>query len=253
VVSVSANPGNVTTPQPLSFTPPLLGPEMQLPTKSAAAPSGSSTAYSQGDFIENSGAAANGIAGWVNTAPGAPGSWAAIPLGNSAGQLSLAQVTNGTQSTQPVCPNGSGGALTTAGCSGSWPGQSFYGSCTGTFSSTAGTEALYNAGQIASIACNANATGSGPGSITLLQSGVNIVKLACNATIAGVNGSSGVCTVRDLTAGANTAATCTIGTATSCTWSGSVAVTAGHQYAIWVTSAGAGETLANVSAAFLVQ
>jgi hypothetical protein len=86
-----------------------------------------------------------------------------------------------------------------------------------------------------------------------MQSGVNIVKLACNASNGGVGASSGVCTVRDLTAGANTTANCTIGTATSCTWSGSAAVAAGHQYAIWVSSAGAGETLANVSAAFLVQ
>ncbi len=253
VVSVNSTPGNVTTPAPLSFTPPALGPEIQLPTKSSTAPSGSSTTYSQGDFIENSGASANGIAGWVNTAPGAPGSWAAIPLGNAGGQLSLAQVTNGTQSASPVCPNGTGGALTTSGCTSNWPGQSFSGSCMGTFSSTAGTEALYNAGQIASTECNANAAGAGPGSIVLMQSGVNIVKLTCDASTAGASSTSGACTVRDLTAGTNTAATCTIGTATSCTWSGSAAVTAGHQYAILATSAGAGETLANVSAAFLIQ
>ncbi len=253
VLTISSNATVQSTPTELTFAAPTLGLEMQIPTKSAAAPSGSSTAYSQGDFIENSGATANGIAGWVNTSAGAPGSWAAIPLGNTSGQLSLGQVSGGAQSTQPVCPNGTGGVLTTSGCASAWPGQSFYGSCTGTLSPTAGAEALYNAGQIASTACSANATGNGPGSITLLQSGVNIVKLACNATIAGASGSSGVCTVRDLTAGANTAASCTIGTATSCTWSGSAAVTAGHQYAIWVTSAGAGETLANVSAAFLVQ
>jgi hypothetical protein len=107
VVSLSASPGNVTTPQPLSFTPPLLGPEMQLPTKSAAAPSGSSTTYSQGDFIENSSASANGIAGWVNTSAGAPGSWAAIPLGDASGHLSLSQLANVTQTTVSCSTSGS--------------------------------------------------------------------------------------------------------------------------------------------------
>ena len=87
--------GTIGTPTALTFTAPVIGPELQFPTKSAAAPS--SLAWSQGDLEQNSGAMANGVAAWVNVAAGTPGTWAGIPLGNSSGQLSLGQVTNGTR------------------------------------------------------------------------------------------------------------------------------------------------------------
>ena len=55
--------------EPLAFSAPLLAPEIQLPTKSSGTPS--SLLWSQGDTEENSNAAANGIAAWVNVAAGA--------------------------------------------------------------------------------------------------------------------------------------------------------------------------------------
>jgi hypothetical protein len=113
-VTLSGSLSSTVTNAALSFFAPVLGPEMQLPTKSSAAPT--SLAWSQGDMEQNSSATANGIAGWVNVAAGTPGTWAGIPLGNNSGQLLFSQVANGTQSTLPVCPNGAGGTLTTSGC-----------------------------------------------------------------------------------------------------------------------------------------
>jgi hypothetical protein len=104
---------NYMTATALSFSAPVLGLEVQMPTKSAAIPT--ALAWSQGDRLQNSGAVANGIAGWVNVAAGTPGTWAGIPLGNASGLLNLSQIF-GTSSTSPVCPNGTGGTLTTVGC-----------------------------------------------------------------------------------------------------------------------------------------
>jgi hypothetical protein len=73
-------------------------------TKSAAAPS--TLAWSQGDIEENSGAAANGVAAWVNVAAGTPGTWAGIPLGNSSGQISPSQISGTTGSGNLVRSNG---------------------------------------------------------------------------------------------------------------------------------------------------
>jgi hypothetical protein len=129
LVNLGSNLGaNYSTATALTFSAPLLGPEMQLPTKSSAAPT--TLAWSQGDFEQNSGATANGIAGWVNVAGGSPGTWAGIPLGNAAGQIAASQVapaslqgtdskllTAGTVSgtASPLCTDANGGA-TTAGC-----------------------------------------------------------------------------------------------------------------------------------------
>jgi hypothetical protein len=79
-----------STATALSFSAPVLGPEIQMPTKSSAAPS--TLAWLQGDMLQNSGAAANGVAAWVNVASGTPGTWAGIPLGNSSGLLNVGQV-----------------------------------------------------------------------------------------------------------------------------------------------------------------
>jgi hypothetical protein len=80
------------TAQTLSYSAPLLGLEMQMPTKSPAAPS--TLAWLQGDTEQNSAAAANGVAAWVNVAPGAPGSWAGIPLGDSSGKIAASQLAS---------------------------------------------------------------------------------------------------------------------------------------------------------------
>jgi hypothetical protein len=117
-----------STAAALSFSAPVLEREIQMPTKSSAAPT--ALAWSQGDMEQNFGAAANGIAAWVNVAAGTPGTWAAIPLGDSNGQLSEAQIqrsseqgtdtmllTAGTVSGtgSPLCTDANGGA-TTSGC-----------------------------------------------------------------------------------------------------------------------------------------
>ena len=97
---------------PLTFTAPVLGPEMQLPTKSAAAPT--TLAWSQGDTEQNSGATANGVAAWVNVGAGTPGTWAGIPLGNSSGQIAVSQLapaslqgtdTKAVSYTHLICPS----------------------------------------------------------------------------------------------------------------------------------------------------
>jgi hypothetical protein len=117
-----------STATALAFSAPTLGLEIQMPTKSAAAPT--TLTWSQGDFEWNSGATANGVAGWVNVAAGTPGTWAAIPLGDVNGQISEAQVqasseqgtdtkllTAGTVSGTGItlCTDANGGA-TTSGC-----------------------------------------------------------------------------------------------------------------------------------------
>jgi hypothetical protein len=99
-----------STPTELTFAAPTLGLEMQLPTKASGAPSGGTFTYYQGDLILNSAPAAGGIAGWVNTATGAPGTWTPIPTGNplSSGTMSGATTTashtfSAAYSTTPNC------------------------------------------------------------------------------------------------------------------------------------------------------
>jgi hypothetical protein len=128
VVAFTSGTGLAQTNAALSFSAPVLGLEMQMPTKSSAAPT--TLAWSQGDLEQNSGATANGVAGWVNVAGGTPGTWAGIPLGDAAGKIAVSQVTpaslqgtdgklltagtvSGTAS--PLCTDANGGA-TTAGC-----------------------------------------------------------------------------------------------------------------------------------------
>jgi hypothetical protein len=117
-----------STATALNFSIPVLGPEIQMPTKSSAAPT--TLAWSQGDMEQNSGATANGVAAWVNVSAGTPGTWAGVPLGNSSGQIAASQIassslqgtdtkvlTAGTVSGsgQQLCTDANGGA-TTSGC-----------------------------------------------------------------------------------------------------------------------------------------
>jgi len=105
LVHVGSNLGSTySTATALSFSAPVLGPEIQLATKSSAAPA--TLNWSQGDMEENSGAAANGVAAWVNVAPGTPGTWAGIPLGNSSGQISPSQISGTTGSGSVVLASG---------------------------------------------------------------------------------------------------------------------------------------------------
>ncbi|MFZ1084518.1 MAG: hypothetical protein WAN35_06100, partial [Terracidiphilus sp.] len=128
LVNLTNNLSVTHTSQTLAFAPPLLASEIQLPTKSSGTPT--ALAWSQGDMEENSGAAANGVAAWVNVAAGTPGTWAGIPLGNSNGQISSSQISSGslqgsdakvltagtvTGTAVPLCTDANGGA-TTSGC-----------------------------------------------------------------------------------------------------------------------------------------
>jgi len=88
------------TNQTLSFTAPVLGPEIQLPTKSSVAPT--ALAWSQGDIEQNSGATANGVAAWVNVVAGTPGKWAGIPLGDSSGKITASQLSS-ARTAQAFC------------------------------------------------------------------------------------------------------------------------------------------------------
>lgn len=92
LIKLTGNLAASYSSQPLSFSAPVLGPEIQMPTKSPASPS--SLAWSRGDMEQNATAQANGIAAWVNVAPGTPGSWAGIPLGDSNGKLSASQLSS---------------------------------------------------------------------------------------------------------------------------------------------------------------
>ena len=95
LVNLGSNLGAThSTATALSFSAPVLGPEIQMPTKSSASPT--TLTWTQGDTEQNSGAAANGVAAWVNISPGTPGTWAGIPLGNSSGQITPAQITTAT-------------------------------------------------------------------------------------------------------------------------------------------------------------
>jgi len=104
LVTAPSSVSSITSPTPLTYTAPVLGSEVQLLTKSAAAPS--TLAWSEGDIEENSGAAVNGVAAWVNVAAGTPGTWAGIPLGNASGQISASQISGTTGSGNVVLASG---------------------------------------------------------------------------------------------------------------------------------------------------
>jgi hypothetical protein len=133
----------------------------------------------------------------------------------------------------------------------STPGQTFSAGCTGTFSATAGSYAMYLAGQITSTGCSTSNSSTGS---FLILTGTNAVELYCTAKVAGFSASSGVCSLYDETAAAYVSGvTCTIGTGTSCTWTGTVAITPTHRYGFLVSSAGTGETLGSATVGVVVQ
>jgi hypothetical protein len=51
---------------------------------------------------QDSAATANGVAAWVNTAAGTPGSWAGIPLGDSNGKIAASQLSS-ARTAQAFC------------------------------------------------------------------------------------------------------------------------------------------------------
>jgi hypothetical protein len=178
LVSTRNSVSAITSPKTLSYTPPVLGSEIQLLTKSASVPSAGT--WNEGDFVENSNAKANGVAGWVNITAGSPGIWAAIPLGNSRGQTSAAQISGGSES-------GDGANLRTA-----------HAFCIGQASSSS-TLAMSGAGS-ANLSCTSAA---GPDSVAQLLMTTNgkLGNLAVRCAQQGLNSSSGAFSIWDLPSG----------------------------------------------------
>lgn len=76
VVSLAAKQSNYAN-QAISYAAPVLGSEIQLPTKASAAPTRGT--WKAGDIVENSTAATGGACLWVY---GADGKWHTVPCGN---------------------------------------------------------------------------------------------------------------------------------------------------------------------------
>jgi hypothetical protein len=232
LVSTTSSVGAISTPAVLNFTAPVLGYEMQLPTKSPSPPS--ALAWAEGDMELNSKAAANGVAAWINVAGGDPGVWAGIPLGNNKGQINSSQISGTTGSGNVVLatmPTVSGltdtGTAsfnnvtiggTCSGCGGKSmrTAQAF---CTGTATSSA-TLALFGTGA-AAPACTSGVGTENVGQM-LMTTGGSVSSLAVRCAHTGVNPTSGVFSIWDLPsgtamsgpeAGVNTGLTVTYGTA----------------------------------------
>jgi O-antigen ligase len=221
----------VSTPTELTFTAPILGLEMQLPTKTSSAPS--SETWSQGDFEENSEAMANGIAGWVNVEQGTPGTWAAIPLGNNEGKLSASQLSETTGTGKVVLSNSpivngltdDGTAhlnnLTISGTCAGCGGQNLRTAeafCTGTAASSA-TLAMRSTGAPSTTCASAYVTEDA--AQMLMTTDGTVSSLAVRCVHSGVSPESGVFSIWDLPSGSalsgadsgvNTGVTVTYGT-----------------------------------------
>jgi hypothetical protein len=91
------NTEGVYSSQPISYTAPILGKEMQLLTKAAAAPT--TGTWAQGDIVENSGASSGGTCYWVNVAAGTPGTWLAVACTTSTGITLQTNTVNNTVQT----------------------------------------------------------------------------------------------------------------------------------------------------------
>jgi hypothetical protein len=177
LVNLGSNLGaTYSTATALSFSAPVLGPEIQMPTKTSAAPS--SLAWSQGDTEQNSGATANGVAAWVNVGAGIPGTWAGIPLGNSSGQIAPSQISSTT---------GSGNVV--LGTSPTVASPTFTGTVT-TPLTTAGVVTTSSGGTLGSEAL-----------VTAAQGGTGAASTSQNFVFAGLTSGSGAPAFRALVSG----------------------------------------------------
>ena len=236
LVNVNGGVGTISNPTTLTFSAPILGPEMQFPTKSAATPL--TQAWSQGDMEQNSNAALNGVAAWVNVAAGTPGTWAAIPLGNSKGQIDASQISGTTGSGNVVLaksPTVNGlsdsgtsrlnNVMISGTCSGCGGGsirtaQAF---CSGQATSSS-TLTMFGAGS-ATASCTSSVGAESVAQLLMNTSGA-VSSLAIRCAHSGVSSQSGVFSVWDLPSGTamagpdsgiNTGLTVTYGTAKAST------------------------------------
>ncbi|MGD0632589.1 MAG: hypothetical protein ABR987_24965, partial [Terracidiphilus sp.] len=211
LVNVNGGVGTISNPTALTYSAPVLGMEMQFPTKSAIAPS--TQAWLQGDMEQNSNATANGVAAWVNVAAGTPGKWAGIPLGNSRGQIAASQISETIGSGNVVLANsptvsGLSDTGTTrlnnvtitgtcSGCSGNSvrTAQAF---CTGPATSSS-TLAMFGAGS--AIASCTSSVGRENGAQLLMNTGGSLSSLAVRCGQSGINSQSGAFSVWDLPSG----------------------------------------------------
>jgi hypothetical protein len=106
VITLMNSGTTMSSPAYLTYSPPVLNNEIQLPTKAASAPT--TGTWSQGDIVENSGATANGICGWMNIAAGTPGTWTTIPCASASGVLTPAQMGTGTPAAGEYVDGGTG-------------------------------------------------------------------------------------------------------------------------------------------------
>ena len=201
----------VSTPTELTFSAPVLGLEMQLPTKTSSAPTYGT--WSQGDFEENSGTAPNGIAGWVNVEAGTPGTWAAIPLGNNQGQLSASQLSETTGTGNVVLSNSPTVSGLTDNGTTHLNNVTISGNCVGCGGQNLRTAQAFCAGTAAS---SATLTMMGAGAVSAACSSANVMENAAqvlmttNGTVSGlsvrcahtgVDTKSGVFSIWDLPSG----------------------------------------------------
>jgi hypothetical protein len=211
LVSVNKSVGIVSTPTKLSFSAPLLAPEIQIPTKQSNEPNGG--AWAKGDAIQNSLAASNGVAGWVNISGGVSGRWAGVPLGDSQGKINAAQISGTTGSGAVVLAKSP--ALNGLSDSGdaSFNNVTISGSCSGCVGRNVRTVAAFCTGRATGSAtltmfgagtniesCTASVNGQSAGQLLMNTSGI-ASGLAVRCGQAGVTQSSGVFKIWDLPPG----------------------------------------------------
>lgn len=158
------------------------------------------------------------------------------------GQTSTIPVTLATGSSfYDIAGNTYGGSGNIWNLAGSFiaDGHSLKASCTGVATASQ-TLFPFGGGQnISTTTCTNTTAGTG----TVIQGARTLRYMFVTAGSAGVNASSGVFTV--VVNGSTNAATCTVGTGTSCQWKGSIALADGDRITVQFTTQSA-DTLANV-------
>jgi hypothetical protein len=208
---VDKNAGPLSMAEPLSYSAPVLGPEIQLPTKFQALPKDDT--WEKGDMMQNAAAATNGVAAWINVLGDGPGAWAGIPLGNGKGQIDSSQISDVTGSGDVVLAKSPkvenltdiGTASlhnltitgTCLGCNGSSM-RTVQAFCVGSATSSS-TLTMFGAG--ATQTTCTSGIGAEMGSQVLMPTKGTLSGLAVRCAHTGINASSGVFSIWDLPSG----------------------------------------------------